>query len=77
MVLAWESLLLLGPDKIVDFGIGLDDGPVLFILGVEHFGVLKMVNQAIESLQPGIGQYTNLHKPKVTFSLLNLPHLLL
>lgn len=72
-----QSLLLLGPDQVVDFGVGLDNRPVLFVLGVEHFGVFKMVNQAIEPLQSGIGQYTNLHNKKVTFSLLNLPHLLL
>jgi hypothetical protein len=36
-----------------------------------------MVNQAVEPLQPGIRQYTNLHHKTCTFSLLNLPHLLL
>ena len=57
---SYESLLLLSPDKVVDFGVGLDDGPVFFIFWVEHFGILKMLNQTVQSLESGIGQNTNL-----------------
>ena len=52
--------MLLGPDEVVDFGVGLYDGAVLFVLGVEHFGILKMLNEAVEPLQSCIRQYANL-----------------
>lgn len=55
-----QSLLLLGPDKIVDFGVGFDDWPVFFVFWVEHFGILKMLNETVEALKPSIRQYTNL-----------------
>ncbi len=57
---SYESLLLLSPDKVVDFSVGLDDRPVFFIFWVEHFGILKMLNQTVQSLESGIGQNTNL-----------------
>ncbi len=56
----YESLLLLSPDKVVDFGVRLDDGPVFFIFWVQHFGILKMLNQTVQSLESGICQNTNL-----------------
>ena len=54
-----------------------DDGFVAFVFVVEDFGVLEVFDQAGESLEAGVGQYTDLNDSLSTLSLLNLIHLLL
>ncbi len=55
----------------------LDDRFVSFVLVVEDFGVLEVLDQARKTLQSCVGQHANLNFTNGTLSLLNFIHLLL
>lgn len=78
--IVWGLLIFLLLDKRVylfAFSDIFDDGLVALVLMVEHFGVLEMFDQARQSLEPGIGENTDLNRDGITLSLLNLIHFLL
>ena len=53
-----------------------NDRPVFFVLLVQDLRVLEVVDEAVESLQSGVGEVTNLGQQGGTFSLRNLAHFL-
>lgn len=54
----------MGPDEIVDFGVGLDDRSVFFVFGVENLWVLEVFNEAVKALQTGVGENADLDYSK-------------
>lgn len=53
-----------------------NDRMVFFLFVGENFGILEVFDETIEALQTGIGELAYLLIKCLTFSLLNLPHLL-
>lgn len=62
-----ESNLLLGFDQVVD--IFVDDRTVFFVLLVQHFTILKMLDQTTQALQTCVGQIADLFTAKTQPSL--------
>ena len=53
---------MLSLDEVVNVDLleFADDGAVLLVLLVEHLGVLEVVDEAVQALQPGVGQVADL-----------------